>query len=65
MMFSPSVANMSVRARLIQAVCILQETFVEYAGKSGDKTSMTQADFASMLRKECCIEVREREREKD
>uniref|UniRef100_A0A3Q2XMH6 Protein S100 n=1 Tax=Hippocampus comes TaxID=109280 RepID=A0A3Q2XMH6_HIPCM len=43
--------------QLIQAMCILQETFVEYAEKSGDKTSMTQADFALMLRKECCMQL--------
>lgn len=37
---------------LSQAVAILKDTFEKYAGKEGDKSTLTKGELAELLRKE-------------
>nr|XP_061839361.1 ictacalcin-like [Nerophis lumbriciformis] len=55
---------MSQPPKLICGMVLLQECFYEHAKKSGDPKTITKGDFAEMLRKDCCMDVKDADKKK-
>nr|XP_057940842.1 protein S100-G-like [Doryrhamphus excisus] len=51
--------------KVICGMLMLQQAFYEHAKKRGDRTVLTNAEFAEMLRKECCVELQDSQQKED